>query len=186
MAEAFAELTEPAADVVLHRAALAAGKAFGGATLRKAALGETAALLGWLKSDRPIGRGERLIQANLIAGHYCAAGRPRIEADPRRAYRALIKKARSLRRSLRDGRRGTQNCSPECHARRGPVATLIRRSSYLRVPSPIRPPTSNCIAPLCRLARRSAERICEGRRRMKHRRLSIGLKAITRSAVVSG
>jgi hypothetical protein len=65
MAEAVAELSEPAADVVLHRAALAAGKAFGGAKLRQAALGETAALLGWLKSDRPIGRGERLIQANL-------------------------------------------------------------------------------------------------------------------------
>ena len=127
-------LPEAPADVDLYRAALSAGRAFRGADLRRAASHETAALLDWLKGDRPIGPGERLILVALLEGDYCLAGRPRIKADSRRAYHDLIEDANAMQAKLRDAGTPTYDAqeaaaiwaSQDPRARGLAVSTIIR------------------------------------------------------------
>jgi hypothetical protein len=87
-------------DTALSHAVREAAHAFRGTELRRAAdRGATTALLDWILSDAPFGRGERILLAELMAGEIGTNGRPRIKAAAAQAYRAVIALARQHKRN---------------------------------------------------------------------------------------
>ena len=65
--------------------------------VRLAARGEPEKLQGYLLSDRPIGRGERLALADLISGEWRRGRGRRSEADKREAWREVQTEYNRLR-----------------------------------------------------------------------------------------
>ena len=79
----------------------AAIPAFTGAKLRKAAhTGATANLIAWLVSDKPLGRGDRVFLAELLAGELHVTGRPAKTLLQNQEDRALAKDALARREEL--------------------------------------------------------------------------------------
>lgn len=104
--ERHSALVSALAEIVVQdkeaaEAVRAAARAFRGIELRRAADGgRTTKLIDWLLSESVIGRGERILLAELLAGEVLPDGRPCIHASEAREYRELIAFANQHKRDL--------------------------------------------------------------------------------------